>query len=74
MNETLFIRDQREIVLKALRRVDENYEPNYVEPDLLYNNKIVEHLNENIRVSPILPLINEVKAPPFKFHAHIVLY
>lgn len=49
MNETLFVGDQRQIVLDAIRRVDNTYEPNYIAPSLLYNNnKLVEPLNKNI--------------------------
>lgn len=48
MTVTPFVRDQREIVLEAIRRCDINYEPNYKPPMLFYTNKLVESLNKDV--------------------------
>ena len=55
MDKSKFIRDQREHVLRAIRRIQSSFTPEYTPPDLSYSNKLVEKLNENIygiEVSP----------------------
>lgn len=48
MDKSKFIRDQREYVLCAIRRIQSSFEPIYTPPDLSYSNKLLETLNENI--------------------------
>lgn len=45
----MFISDQREIVLNAIRRIEPNFQPKYTPPFLTYTNPLLESLNENIR-------------------------
>lgn len=48
MDKSIFIRDQREHVLRAIRRVQPSFKPKYTPPDLCYSNKLLDALNENI--------------------------
>lgn len=48
MDKSKFIRDQREFVLCAIRRVHGSFTPVYTPPELAYSNKILDTLNENI--------------------------
>lgn len=48
MDKSKFIRDQREFVLCAIRRIQSNFIPKYTPPDLSYSNNLLETLNENI--------------------------
>lgn len=54
MDESLFVRDQREVVLNAIRRVDLSFQPVYTPPDLFYSNRLLESLNKNIRPIEII--------------------
>lgn len=47
MDKSKFMRDQREYVLCAIRRVQSSFTPKYTPPDLSYSNKLLETLNES---------------------------
>lgn len=49
MNESKFVRDQREITLKAIREIEPTFEPVYTAPLLTYSNHLVDSLNSNIK-------------------------
>lgn len=49
MDKSIFIRDQRQFVLRAIRRVEPSFSPVYTPPQLTYSNKMLESLNENVR-------------------------
>ncbi|KAJ8965991.1 hypothetical protein NQ314_003788 [Rhamnusium bicolor] len=51
MNEGTFLNNEREIVLQAMNSFDPNYVPKYDEPQILYNNHLVNHLN-NEKLKP----------------------
>lgn len=48
MDKSKFIRDQRDYVLCAIRRIQASFKPEYTPPELAYSNKLVETLNEHI--------------------------
>lgn len=49
VNRSKFVSDQREIVLAAIRRIEPQFEPIYTPPKALYNNDLVNHLNQYIK-------------------------
>lgn len=49
MNEAIFVNDERELVLSAIHRIQPNYQPNYENVPLLYNNGLVNNLNVNVK-------------------------
>jgi DNA-directed RNA polymerase len=61
MNKTVFVNNQRDFVLAAIRHIEPNYEPNYQKPELLYNNPLVKSLNENVRDFSYDPLTSNEK-------------
>ncbi|XP_011193541.1 DNA-directed RNA polymerase, mitochondrial isoform X1 [Zeugodacus cucurbitae] len=48
MDRSVFIADQRDIALDAIRRVQPDFTPIYTPPVLSYNNKLLNHLNQFI--------------------------
>lgn len=60
LDESKFVRDQREIVLAAIRSVDPQFQPKYTFPEILYDNHLVNHLDsisassryESVKFSP----------------------
>lgn len=53
LDESRFVRDQREMVLNAIKLIDPDFQPVYTAPDILYKNHLVNALNAN--VDPIHP-------------------
>lgn len=49
MDKSTFIRDQRQYVLQAIRRVHADFSPIYTPPALIYSNKMLKPLNEDVR-------------------------
>lgn len=49
LDKSIFVRDQREIVLKAIRIIEPNFEPCYSPIDLQYSNKLLNNLNRNVK-------------------------
>lgn len=49
VDKSMFLKDQRELVLHAIRLAVPDFEPVYTPPDLLYNNKILNPLNVNVQ-------------------------
>lgn len=45
MYKSVFVLDQREVVLKAIHRINENFQPTYTAPNLYYTNPMLQHLN-----------------------------
>ncbi|KAJ8951598.1 hypothetical protein NQ318_020475 [Aromia moschata] len=45
MNEGSFLNNEREIVLQAMKSCDPSYVPKYDPPRVIYNNTLVNHLN-----------------------------
>lgn len=52
MNEAVFLNNEREIVLKAMKSSCPSYEPEYDHPIVQYNNHLVNHLNNDKQLSP----------------------
>ncbi|RZC40231.1 DNA-directed RNA polymerase, mitochondrial, partial [Asbolus verrucosus] len=53
MNKGIFLNDEREVVLAAMKKCDPNYEPHYNKPLVQYNNNLVNGLNhEKQRKAP----------------------
>lgn len=55
MDKSTFIRDQRAMVMRAIRRVSLSFKPKYAPPQLAYSNQLLESLNDgivNIDVKP----------------------
>lgn len=48
IDKSVFLKDQREIVLRAIRMVEPEFKCTYTPPELLYNNEILNALNENV--------------------------
>lgn len=55
MDKSTFINDQREMVLRAIKRKDSTFEPAYTPPDLNYSNKLLDSLNENLHSIDVGP-------------------
>ncbi|XP_060521264.1 DNA-directed RNA polymerase, mitochondrial [Cylas formicarius] len=51
MNNGVFLNDEREIVLAAMRAYNPKYVPTYEDPKIFYNNHLVNHLNHDERLS-----------------------
>lgn len=49
MDRATFVRDQREFVLAAIRRVRPDFHAIYTPPQLHYSNKLVDAHNTNIQ-------------------------
>ncbi|XP_062545891.1 DNA-directed RNA polymerase, mitochondrial [Armigeres subalbatus] len=49
LNQSKFVRDQRETVLNLFCELKPEYTPNYTAPPLLYDNHLLNSLNENVR-------------------------
>jgi DNA-directed RNA polymerase len=58
MNKSIFVKDQREMVLTAIRLVHPDFTPSYVPPKLTYNNELVNQLNENVKPISYDPIEN----------------
>lgn len=58
VDKSIFVSDQREAVLKAIRMVFQDFDPVYTPPDIKYNNPLVDMLNENVQDIGINPLEN----------------
>lgn len=69
MDKSKFIRDQRAIVLRAIRRVSLSFKPEYTPPQLSYSNELLESLNENILSIEVKPQqLVSLKTYQIKFH------
>lgn len=55
-DKSIFLKDQRQVVLEAIHIVKPNFRPVYTPPDILYTNKIMTHLNENVKDISYNPL------------------
>lgn len=49
MDKSIFIRDQRDIVLYAIEMIDNRFNVQYSSPKLDYDNKLLNALNKNVR-------------------------
>lgn len=49
MDRNKFTGDKRNIVLKAIQRIDPMFKPVYTPPELMYNDKHLNALNKNIQ-------------------------
>lgn len=49
MDRAIFVRDQRELVLTAIRRVQPDFHAVYTPPQLHYSNKLLEEHNSDIQ-------------------------
>ena len=49
VDKSIFLKDQREVVLHAIRLAVPDFQPIYTPPNLLYTNKIITSLNNNIK-------------------------
>jgi DNA-directed RNA polymerase, mitochondrial len=58
VDKSIFISDQREAVLKAIRMVLQDFNPVYTPPDILYRNELLNVLNENVQDISMNPLEN----------------
>ncbi|KAL1494494.1 hypothetical protein ABEB36_010085 [Hypothenemus hampei] len=47
MNKGIFLNDEREYVLKAIKADDPLYVPKYEKPNVFYENPLVDHLNDD---------------------------
>lgn len=56
VDKSIFLKDQREVVLDAIRLAVPNFQPIYTPPDILYSNKIMTHLNKNVKPIEFNPL------------------
>jgi DNA-directed RNA polymerase len=64
MDKTIFVKDQREMVLHAIRRINPDFIPEYSKPELLYKNHLVNSLNEHVQPIEFNPIKNlHVKCP-----------
>ncbi|XP_072382845.1 DNA-directed RNA polymerase, mitochondrial [Diabrotica undecimpunctata] len=52
MNEGVFLNNERELVLKAINHINPKYKPKYNNPTVLYNNNLVNHLNNSEQEQP----------------------
>ncbi|KAJ8923365.1 hypothetical protein NQ315_001923 [Exocentrus adspersus] len=52
MNQCIFLNNEREMVLQAMKCYDPKYVPVYKPPDVLYNNHLVNHLNCEAQLDP----------------------
>lgn len=58
MDKAIFVKNQRKLVLDAIRRVESDFHPIYSHPELLYNNHLVNPLNEHVKSIEHDPLKN----------------
>ncbi|XP_056629610.1 DNA-directed RNA polymerase, mitochondrial [Diorhabda sublineata] len=54
MNKGVFLNKERELVLNAIRCFSPNYEPQYQEPQVTYNNHLVNGLNHSDQQKPFV--------------------
>lgn len=52
MNYGIFLNNERDIVLEAIRSYDPNYVPMYKKPDVCYKNHLLDHLNCDKQLEP----------------------
>lgn len=64
VDESIFLKDQREQVIDAIRLAEPDFNPVYTPPNILYHNKILNGLNKHVREMSFDPLSNlDVKIP-----------
>lgn len=51
LDTSVFIKNQREIVLKVAQIIDPQFEPVYTPPEITYNNELLDDLNRNVQPS-----------------------
>lgn len=56
MDKSLFVNDQREVVLRAIRKLVPQLQISYTPPEITYTNPLLLNLNNNVR--PIEENIN----------------
>lgn len=49
VTKTIFVKDQRDMVLHAIRMIDSDFMPSHSAPDILYANHLVKDLNVNVQ-------------------------
>lgn len=49
IDKSIFLKNSRDVVLHAIRLSISNFQPVYTPPELLFNNKILNRLNENVK-------------------------
>lgn len=64
MDKSIFVRDQREVVLNVIRLAVPDFQPVYSPPTLTYDNEILNDLNKNVRDISENPLENLGKSQP----------
>lgn len=64
VDQSVFLKDQRESVIEAIRLAFPTFKPVYTPPNILYDNEILNALNENIKPLDYDPIKNlEQKLP-----------
>lgn len=58
IDKSLFARDQREYTIKAMQRIEPNFQPKLTPPVLVYTNPMLKHLNSDVQ--PIDIAIDEM--------------
>lgn len=48
IDKSIFLSDQRDVVLHAIRLIEPTFEPIYTPPNITYNNKLLNQLNKNV--------------------------
>ena len=48
VDNSVFLKDQRDVVLHAIRILEPTFEPIYTPPNINYSNKLLDKLNENV--------------------------
>lgn len=55
---TIFVKDQRQKVLNAVHLIDPYFSPSYTPPEILYDNHLLNALNENVEPMTFDPIAN----------------
>lgn len=64
VDNSIFVKDQREAVLRAIRMVSPEFEPLYSVPILTYNNPLLNELNEHVQEISYNPIENSDSVVP----------
>lgn len=64
IDNSVFLKNQREVVIHAIRLAIPDFKPIYTPPELTYDNKILNPLNENVKDISFDPLLNLEEVQP----------
>ncbi|CRL00537.1 CLUMA_CG013798, isoform A [Clunio marinus] len=56
IDKSFFLQNHREFVISAIQLVIKDFQPLYTPPDLLYHNKMLDNLNQNVQDVTVNPL------------------